>query len=171
MNKVNWKNGVLFVGLVVGLLAIDFRAIAQDTEITDEDLQNYAVVMQKVDEMKVDLKAKTSELVKGNELMDGGRRFNAIKGAGEDEAKLTELEVTEEELAAFNEINESIAGMKAEFKTNYTAVIKDNLGVGTFNKVKKALKADADLKTKYESIVASLDQTEDTESEETSGDN
>lgn len=171
MNKVNWKNGVLALGLIVGLLALDFSAVAQDAEITDEDLQKYATIMNQIDVLKVDLKAKTNEMVKGNELMDGGRKYKAIKGAKGDEAKLSEIGATEEEVTAFNTIEESIDAMKVEFKTTYTSLIKEDLGAGTYNKVKKGLAADAELKTKYDAILTALAESAETASEETSGEN
>ena len=172
MNKVNWKNGIIFLGLVVGMLAVDSRAIAQDSEVTDEELLKYATVMNQIDVLKADLKAKTNEMVKGNELMNGGRRYKELKGANGDETKLSEIEATEEEIAAFNTIEETIATMKGEFKTNYTALIKDDLGAATFNKVKKALKADDELKAKYEEVLASIsEEPTDEEEEDSNGEN
>ena len=46
--------------------------------------------------------------------------------------------------------------MVSDFKSVYPTLIKDELGASVYNKVKKGLKADPDLKTKYEEIVDSL---------------
>ena len=171
MNKVNWKNGVMALGLIVGLMATSLSTIAQDSEITDEELQKYATIMNQIDVLKLNLKTKTNEMVKGNELMNGGRRYKELKAANGEEEKLAEMEATEEEIAAYNSIEESITAMKVELKTNYTALIKEDLGAGTYNKVKKGLAASPELKTKYETILASLVESAEAESEETSGDN
>ncbi|MBU2916181.1 DUF4168 domain-containing protein [Reichenbachiella agariperforans] len=135
-----------------------FVAQAQEEEITTEELTQYAKVMLSIDSMKVDLQAKTNDMVKNDPLMDMGRTFNAIKQANGDSAKLAAAEISPEQLAAYDSIQSNIEVLKANFKTNYTAAIKDDLGAGNYNKVKKALKADPALKESYDEIVATLQQ-------------
>ncbi|MCV9386089.1 DUF4168 domain-containing protein [Reichenbachiella ulvae] len=142
-----------------------FTAKAQD-EISKEDLTKYAKVMLAIDSLKAGVQDQTNDLVKNDPLMDGGRTFNAIKTANGDEAKLAEAEITPEELAAYDSILVKIDELKANFKEAYTSAIKDDLGAGLYNDIRKALKSDADLKTAYDEIVASL--KEETVSEEES---
>lgn len=156
MKSVKLKNSLLVFGMLVACLAICPKTVAQDAEITNEELTQYAKVSSKIDLLKTDMKAKISEAVKSNELMEGGKLYNKLNKAKGDEAKLAEIGASEEQMAAYAEIQESITAYKKEFKDQYTAVVKDEIGAGTFNKVKKALKADATVKAKYDEIVASL---------------
>jgi len=157
------KNGLLLFGVVVAILIVNSPAAAQDDEITDDELMLYATVMNKIDSMKEDMKVKYNDFIKSEELMDEGRRFNELKSANGDETKLAEISATEEEIAVYDKIQEAYDAMVADFKEVYPTLIKDELGAAVYNKVKKGLKADPDLKTKYEEIVDSLkpDEGED----------
>jgi len=121
-------------------------------------------VMNTIDGMKNEMKIKYNDLIKGEELMKGGRRFKELKSAKGDETKLAEIKATEEEISVYNTIQEEYVSMTNDFKAAYPTIIKEELGAGVYNKVKKALKSDADMKTRYEEIAASL-QTENSDSE------
>ncbi|WP_420581617.1 hypothetical protein [Reichenbachiella sp.] len=167
MKSVKLKNSLLGFGLLVACLVVGPNTMAQDAEITSEELTQYAQVSAKIDSLKSGMKTKISEAVKSNELMDGGRLYNKLNKAKGDEAKIAEIGATEEQLAAYAQIQEDIKAFKAEFKTQYTTVVKEEMGTGTFNKVKKALKADAAVKAQYDEIVASLTaNVEEVEGEE-----
>ncbi|MEL6562768.1 MAG: hypothetical protein AAFQ94_31655, partial [Bacteroidota bacterium] len=90
--------------VLIVLLAVQFNVIAQDDEITDEDLTAYATLLLKVDSLKAAAKSQFSEMVKSNELMNGGKRYNELKKAIGDEAKLAEIGATEEEIQAYNDL-------------------------------------------------------------------
>jgi len=150
------KNGLMLFGVVVATLIVNSPALAQEDEITDDELMLYATVMNKIDSMKNDMKVKYNDLIKSEELMDEGRRFNELKSAIGDETKLAEIKATEEEIAVYDKIQVAYDAMVADFKAVYPTLIKDELGASVYNKVKKGLKADPDLKTKYEEIVDSL---------------
>jgi hypothetical protein len=142
------------------MFILHFNVQAQD-EITDEELTMYAKVMIQIDSMKVGMKEKTNELVKGHDLMDGGRVYNAIKSAKGDILKLNELGITQEQLMVYNSLNIEIESMKEDFKTNYTEIITNEIGASTFNTVKRALSEDA-IKIRYDSIFSNLVATETT---------
>lgn len=146
------------------VMVLSVSAFAQD-EITDEELSNYVRVMAEIDTMKVEMKAKTNDLVKENELMDKGRTFNAIKKADGDSVALAELEVTPEQITAYEEIAAEIDQMTSDFKENYTSLIKDDLGAGIYNKIKKALKSDDELKARYDEAVANYQSASASEEE------
>ena len=150
------KNGLLLFGVVVAMLIVNSPAVAQEDEITEDELMLYATVMNKIDSMKEDMKVKYNDLIKSEELMDEGRRFNELKSAKGDETKLAEISATEEEIAVYDKIQVAYDEMVSDFKSVYPTLIKDELGASVYNKVKKGLKADPDLKTKYEEIVDSL---------------
>ena len=157
------KNTILIFGVLVAIFITHHNVLAQDIEVSDDELMKYAVVMNKIDSMKNDMKVKYNDMIKNEESMNGGRRFKELKSANGDEAKLAEIEATEEEIATFNGIQEEYAKMTANFKEVYPSLIKDDLGAAVYNKVKKALKADPDLKTKYDEILNSLSSDESDE--------
>ncbi len=161
MIKIDLAKIWVMVLLVAGIGS----AQAQD-EISDEDIANYVRVMAQIDSMKVDMKTKTNDLVKNNELMDKGRVFNAIKKTKGDSVQIAALEVTPEQLAAYEEINMQIDQMTADFKSNYTSLIKDDLGAGVYNKIKKGLKSDDDLKARYQAAVEAYKPEETAEESE-----
>tara|TARA_R110000868_G_scaffold371546_1_gene635254 strand:- start:157 stop:657 length:501 start_codon:yes stop_codon:yes gene_type:complete len=150
------KNGLLLFGVVVAMLIVNSPAVAQEDEITEDELMLYATVMNKIDSMKNDMKVKYNDLIKSEELMDEGRRFNELKSAKGDETKLAEISATEEEIAVYDKIQVAYDEMVSDFKSVYPTLIKDELGASVYNKVKKGLKANPELKTKYEEIVDSL---------------
>jgi len=146
-------------GLLILLLLSAVHVQAQDeAPLTDDELTKYASVMLFADTEKAKMGTVYNERIKGEELMNGGRRFKEIKDAKGDDAKLQELNVTEEELAVFNSIQEEYEAMVATFKEAYTAKIKDKevLGAGLYNRIRKELKTDADLKARYDAIFEQL---------------
>lgn len=149
--------------MIVALFVVNFDTNAQDSKVSDDELMLYATVMNKIDSMKNDMQTKYNDMIKNEEAMDGGRRFKELKSANGDEGKLAEINATEEEIAIFDSIQEGYEKLLSDFKTAYPALIKDELGAGVYNKVKKALKADADLKTKYNEILESLKPEESEE--------
>lgn len=154
------KNGLLAIGVLVAIVIVNSSAVAQDVEITDEELKLYATVMNKIDSMKTDMKVKYNGLIKSEESMKGGRRFSELKKANGDEAKLVEIKATEEEIAIYNKIQVEYAKMTSDFKAGYPILIKEELGAGVYNKVKKALKTNSELKAKYDTVVESLKPAE-----------
>lgn len=158
------KNAVL----LVVLLALQTTVYAQDEEITTEDLTAYAELMLKVDSMKVSAKNEFSEMVKSHELMDGGRRYNELKKAMGDDEKLAEIEATEEEIAAYNELSEFNSKASTEIKAAFGSLVKDGMGARKYNAVKRKLKSDEATKAEYEALYESLSaDTEEADDAET----
>jgi hypothetical protein len=154
MNKELIKSGLQVLGILVAVVVFSSSLIAQDVEITDEELTIYATGMNKVDSIKSVVSAQYVQMIKDEVVLKG--RFNKMKKAIGDDAKLDEIEATPEEIAAYNKIQESYTTMKSDLNATSTEIIKGDIGANIYNKVKKALKTDAELKTKYESIVDSL---------------
>jgi uncharacterized protein YktA (UPF0223 family) len=161
------KNIIWSLGLLIAVLTFNSQTLAQDTDITDDELKLYATVMAKIDGMKSEMKTKYNALIKDEPSMNGGRRFKELKTAKGDEAKLAAISATEEEITVYNKIQVEYASMTTDFKAAYPSIIKDELGAGVYNKIKKALKTDSELKSKYEEVVITLQkENEDTESVE-----
>ncbi|MGI8599311.1 MAG: hypothetical protein ACR2KB_08650, partial [Chitinophagaceae bacterium] len=121
--------------------------------VSDDELRQYAVVMDSIDAMKQNIQEEYNTLIQDEELMQGGRRFVEIQQVGDDSVRLSELNVTEMELETFNKIQEKYVEMTSEFKENYTNLIKEDLGAALYNKVSKAIKEDSEVKNKYDSIL------------------
>jgi hypothetical protein len=157
MKSMNFTGKTVLFGL---LLMFFFGGIAsaqeEVEEVTDEELRKFAVVEDSVQRV---LKTKTADFnnaLRDAELMNGGRRYVEIKGAGEDEAKLADLEVTEEEMAEFNTLRK----MELSITTDVTELKKslvtndELLGIALYNKVNRLTKADPEVKSRLDSIMA-----------------
>ncbi len=153
---------VLFVSI------ISFNTLMAQDEITDDEIKLYAEVMYKVDVMKEEGKTKYVEMIKADPLMQGGSRFNAIKKAYGDEEKLAELELTEEEMTAYENLLAENDKIAANIKTSFTTMVKEDLGAAVYNKIKKALKSDETVQTKYNDMYAAVEEAATAESEEES---
>lgn len=166
MKKI-WNMRVL--SLLLGVMIFSaLTAQAQDEiSITDEELMKYALVMDYANQEKGRLKDDYNAMIQAEELMSGGRRFKELKGAGGDEEKLAELEATPEEIEVFNKIESANNENIGAFKEAYTTKIKDKeqLGAGLYNKITKALKTDEELKSRYGTIMESV-QSERVSAEE-----
>ncbi|WOK09238.1 hypothetical protein RT717_11375 [Imperialibacter roseus] len=160
-----------FILMLAFLASLSLQSsFAQDAEaVTDEELTQYATVMNKIDSMKEDLQVRYNEVIKTNELMDEGRRFLELKNAWGNDAKLAEISATDEEKAAYQSILDQYDAMVAEFKEVYPNLIKDDLGAALYNKVRNAMKSDAELKTKYDELLASMQSTDEGDSETDDG--
>lgn len=148
---------VLLFGAFFAFLGL--AAYAQDEEkVTDEDLTKYANVEVTFDNY---VNSKTEELksmILENEVFQGGARYNEIKAAWGDEAKMTEAKITEEEKAAYEkvkEFQESLQGVLKEYKTGLI-MDEEVLGAGIYNKVLAATKDDPSVKEKLDSMIAEM---------------
>ena len=140
------------------VLSISQVQAQDETPITDEELKKYALVMDFADQEKLKLKESYNAMIQAEELMAGGKRFKELKSAGGNEVKLQEMGATAEEIDAFNKIEAANNEQVTAFKEAYTAKIKDKeqLGAGLYNRINKALKADEELKTRYQDILETV---------------
>ncbi len=127
-------------------------AVAQDSEITDKDLYNFALVVQVVEQMKAEVGPAIQSLIEEQEGFDG-KRYNELKGAGDDEAKLKELGANEFEIKFMGllvkEQEEKIDNIKSALNT----LVKGMVGVQKYKTIKSTLSVDPDLKARYEAIL------------------
>ena len=149
-----WMFLALFGGLSLGAFAQE----AASEEVSDEDLKRYAAMEVKTSEF---VETKTEELRKmivENEIFKGGARYNEIKAAWGDDAKMTEANVTEEEKAAYQAVQDFQASLTDTVKEYKTNLIMDEevLGAGTYNKVLAATKEDPAMKEKLDQLISEL---------------
>jgi hypothetical protein len=149
-----WMFLALFGGLSVGAFAQE----AGSEEVSEEDLKKYAAMEVKTAQF---VAAKTDELRKmivENEIFQGGARYNEIKAAWGDEAKMTEANVTDEEKAAYQAVQDFQSSLTDTVKEYKTELIMDEevLGAGTYNKVLAATKEDPAIKEKLDQLINEL---------------
>lgn len=158
------KKIILFGALFafIGLSAYAQDVVVQEA-VTEEEMTKFA----KVEVMTSDfVEGKNKELVDmitNNAVLGGGARYNEIKAAWGDEAKMTAINVTPEEKVAYQGILDFMTSMKqvvVEFKTG---LIKNDsiLGIATYNKVNKAIKEDPAAKEKMDSLINVLKVKDD----------
>lgn len=153
---VKLKNMMKIAAAVVAVIALQSKAIAQDTEFTDEDLTKYATVMKWAADEKKSMGTTYNGWIKESEAIKSAK-FSELKKA-EKAGTLSDVEATTEELEAYNEIQTKYSEMTAAFKETYTGKIKSDIGAGLYNKLKKALKSDENVKARYDAIYAALEE-------------
>lgn len=146
--KLKLSVWVLFTLISAGLFA-------QDEEgFSDEDLKKYAGVMVWA-EMETQKMADSVEVwVKNNENLSASA-YNKLSKASKS-GTIDEVEATEDELADFQGIQAKIENQKKEFKAVYVDKIKEDIGAGLYNRLKKALKSDEEVKSRYDAVYSQL---------------
>ncbi len=150
------KTRVLFLAIL--LACFGNTAFAQDaTEegISDEELQRYAVAMDSVERMKATLMASITNKVENNDLIVNSR-YNELTKIIDDEEALKAANATPEEIAFMKEIGAmKDEGAKA-IKDTFMTMAKEYVTASTYNRVSKALKADPEVKSRYQAIYDEL---------------
>lgn len=126
------------------------------TEITDEELQKYAVTMDSVNDMKESLLEDITEMVKDNEKMTNAR-YNELSKIADDDAALTAAKATQEEIAFIREVQTKKEEGTAKIQATFQSMAKDYVGASAYNKIKKALESDSGVKQRYEAQLSKLE--------------
>jgi hypothetical protein len=135
----------------------DEQAVEQEEEVTDEELKKYAVAMDSINDMKASLLEEIGDIVKEEGKMTNAR-YNELSKIADDPAKLAQVKATPEEIALLKKVAEKKNEGTAEINNTFQALAKEYVGAASYNKVKKALATDAELKSKYESMLAELEK-------------
>ncbi len=149
--------------LSVQVMAQDEASTAE--EITDEEIEKFAEMEDSVMVFYEQKNEELIDLIKNNEVIDGAGRYNEIKGAWGNEEKLAELEVSEEEKQAYQEILDFMNSLADEVRELKISLIKDEdvLGAATYNKISKAMKENPEVKEKVDSSIAKLKEERSSE--------
>lgn len=130
-------------------------SFAQDATVTEEELTKYATAMDSINEMSAEVKEMITELVKNNKDVTA-TRYNEISKIITDETKLAEAKATPEEISFVKELAVKRDSATIQINAAVQSLAKDFVGAATFNKVRKALSADTELKGKYDALMAEL---------------
>ena len=138
---------------VVTVVTVGFTN-AQSDEITDENLRRYAMMMEVVDAMKSEISVITNDFIKKQEGIDGKRYLELSKGQGE---AATEFEqkvmaiITEKQDDRKKAIQDVVKILASKMFTG---------GAASYKAIKGALGSDADVKARYDAILASIKMEE-----------
>jgi hypothetical protein len=158
------KKLILFGALIA---VFGFSAYAQEVAVeeavTEEEMTKFANVEVMTSDFVEGKNKELVDMITNNPVLGGGARYNEIKAAWGDEAKMTSINVTPEEKVAYQGILDFMTSMKqvvVEFKTE---LIKNDsiLGIATYNKVNKAIKEDPATKEKMDSLINALKVKDD----------
>lgn len=163
----------LFVSAFLMLSFISVSVFSQEESdvVTDEEIEKFAVMEDSVMAFYEKKNEELVNMIRNNEVIEGAGRYNEIKAAWDDQEKLAEIEITEEEKGAYEEILAFMGSLGDEVRELKIGLIKNDeiLGVATFNKVNKAMKEDPEVKEKVESLQAELKQKRTSDEEAESG--
>ena len=147
---------------LIALFLLSMVVVKAQDEYTDEELTKYATVMVWAEDEKVVMTDTYNDWINNNEVLDA-KVFLDIKNTKGDSVKIADLGVSTEELVAFEMIQAKYDSMTASFKEVYIGKIKNDIGAGLYNKLKKSLKADDDVKGRYDAIYEGLKSEESIE--------
>ena len=148
------KNYILLLVLFIGVQ--NLQAQDAQTEITDAELEKYAVTMDSINDMKASLLEDISEMVTSNEKMTNAR-YNELSKIAKDEAALAKAKATPEEIAFLKEVAAAKAEGTANIQKTFQSMAKEYVGASSYNKIKKALSSDVDVKKRYETFMDKLE--------------
>lgn len=150
------KMNMVFAACTILMLFNTVKGQEKET-FTDKEMLKFATVMLWAENEKQQMGDSLESWVKNNEKLSG-TAYNELSRAVK-AGDINSAEVTEEEKAAFQLIQEKIEVDKEAFKEVYTTKIKEDIGVSLYNRLNKALKSDVEIKAKYEEIYNKLETT------------
>ncbi len=144
-------------------LTVYAQEVAVEEAVTEEEMAKFAKVEVLTSDFVEGKNKELVDMITNNVVLGGGARYNEIKAAWGDEAKMTAINVTPEEKVAYQGILDFLASMKQVVVEYKTGLIKNDtiLGIATYNKVNKAIKEDPAAKEKMDSLIKSLKTKDD----------
>lgn len=139
------------------LLAVGFVNAQETAEISDEELTRYAEAMDSLDRLQGIVSKTIKDMVSTTEDI-APSRYNDLYKISKDSVKLAEAEATEMEVMFLQKVDAYKDSMTASIKSTFSSLAKDYVGDGgrVYNKIRKALKSDAEVKARYEAILEQL---------------
>lgn len=151
---------LFFLFFIAGLLGMGSAMAQDEAEVSDEELRSYIMVMDSVDQLRTELSENVSEMIKSHELMDGGRAYSKIKAADGDAEQLEEEGISPEQIEAYEELQEQVTEMQAELNSTFSEMVKEHVGVSEYNKIRKGLRNDEELKARYDALAEEMNAEE-----------
>ncbi len=146
-------NKSLFTIVITALTVC--QLYGQEVKVTDEELLKYAVTMDSINEMSASVRNTIADMVKESNTITAAR-YNELSKIASDETKLAEAKATPEEIAFLKEVADRKAEETAKINETYQLLAKEYVTAPVFNKVKKALAQEPELKTRYDSLMTEM---------------
>jgi hypothetical protein len=131
------------------------NAQTESAEITDDQLEKYAVTMDSINDMKSSLLKDIEAMVKDNEKMTNAR-YNELSKIADDPAALAKAKATPEEIAFIKEVAAKKEEGTAKIQETFQSMAKEYVGASDYNKIKKALATDPELQKRYQAQLDKL---------------
>lgn len=147
------RQGMLALAAIVFLNST--AVMAQDSEITDKDLYNFALLAQVIDQMKAEVSPAIQALIEEQEGFTTNR-YEELKGAGDNEAKLKEMGANDFEVKFMGLIIKEKEKRIDAIKEALNLLAKSMVGVQNYKNIKQTLSVDPDLKSRYQEITSRL---------------
>lgn len=155
------RNYIMLFALFFAVQTIQAQESASaQTEISDEELEKYAVTMDSVEDMKASLLEDITEMIKANDKITNAR-YNDLSKIIDDEAALKEAKATPEEIAFIKEVAAKKEEGTKKIQETFQTMAKDYVGASSYNKIKDALKSNPELKKRYETQLDKLGDDSD----------
>lgn len=123
--------------------------------VTDDELVKYATAMDSVSDMQANVRQELGEMIQSKGIMDV-QRYNALNKIINDPVQLEAAKATPEEIAFVKEVASKQQAEVDKIKTTYQSLAKDYVTPKVFNKVKKAIDSDPQVKKRYDSVMVEL---------------
>jgi len=146
------KKLMYFLVFVIGM----GFANAQDVEITDANLNAYAIANAGVKSITSTISPMVNDLISKQEGMTG-QRFKELQATKGDADKLAGIEAQEWEIKFLSTVNEEIDKRKQAAKDLINIMAKYAIGSSKYKAIRDGLKNDADLKARYDAIIAKFE--------------
>ena len=131
------------------------QATPDDGTIADAELEKYAVMMDSVSDMKQTLLKDMTKKLKSNEKITNAR-YNELSKIVDDQAALAKAKATPAEITFVKEVAMIKEEGTTRIQETFQTMAKDFVGASSFNKIKKALESDEDVKKRYEAQMQKL---------------
>ncbi len=143
------RNGII---AIVAILSLNAQTVsAQESEISDESLYNYALLMQVVEQMKAEISTAVQTRIDAQDGFDG-KRYSELASAGDDAAKLKAKGANEFEVKFMAILVKEQEDRKDAIKEVLNILAQKMVGVANYKAVKSALSSDDAVKARYEAI-------------------
>lgn len=165
---LNMKNYIFLILLFFGVQTIQAQSdstqrdnatttqsTTDETQISDEELEKYAVTMDSINDMKQTLLEEITSMVKDNDKVTNAR-YNELSKIIDDEAALTKAKATPEEIAFIKEVAAKKEAGTTQIQETFQTMAKEYVGASAYNKIKKALDSDPQVKERYENQMDKL---------------
>jgi hypothetical protein len=142
--RILWAAALLVVGSPVMLRA-------QEAEITDEDLKNYAIIELAKNSIVSSISPMVNGLIEKQEGMTGNR-FQELSACKGDQAKLTAANAQEWELKFLEVVNGQVEKRRTAAGDVVKLLAGNALGAAKYKAIKDGIDGGGDVKARYDAI-------------------